>query len=105
MEKLGVKLAFSSLLLFLPEEYSRYRVRYYNKKGGKIHQSVSLSPNVRIRGKFEMGYGSSVTQNCSISGEKAGVFIGENEMIAPNVVIVMFNLGYDNVSYSKTEKH
>jgi hypothetical protein len=29
-----------------------------------------------------MGYGSSIAQNCSISGERAGFFIGENAMIA-----------------------
>jgi len=41
-----------------------------------------------------MGSGSSIAQNCSISGEKAGVFIGKNVMIAPNVVIVAFNHGF-----------
>ena len=41
-----------------------------------------------------MGKGSSIAQNCTISGENAGVFIGENVMIAPNVVIVAFNHGY-----------
>jgi carbonic anhydrase/acetyltransferase-like protein (isoleucine patch superfamily) len=94
------KLAFSTLwfafLLFLPDEYSKFRVRYYNGKGCKIHKNVSISPNVRIRGKIEIGSGSSIAQNCSISGETAGVFIGENVMIAPNVVIVAFNHGYEN---------
>ncbi len=79
-----IKLAFSSLwfafLLFLPDEFSKFRVRYYNRKGCKINKIISISPNVRIRGKFEMGYGSFIAQNCSISGEKAGVFIGENVM-------------------------
>jgi acetyltransferase-like isoleucine patch superfamily enzyme len=96
-----IKLAFSSLwfafLLFLPDEFSEFRVRYYNRKGCKINRKASISSNVRIKGKFEMGYGSSVAQNCSISGEKAGVFIGENVMIAPNVVIVAFNHGFDNI--------
>ena len=99
MEK--IKLAFSSLwfsiLLFLPNEFTKYRVRYYNKKGCKISRFASLSPNVRISGKFEMGAGSSIAQNCSISGEKAGVFIGENVMIAPNVVIVAFNHGFEEI--------
>ena len=96
-----VKLAISSLwfsfLMFLPDEFSRFRVRYYNKNGSKIHKISSISPNVRIRGKFEMGYGSSIAQNCSISGEKVGVFIGKNVMIAPNVVIVAFNNGFENI--------
>lgn len=85
-----------SLLMFLPNEFSRFRVSYYNKKGCKIHKNTQIAPNVRIKGKFEMGGGSSIAQNCSISGEKSGVFIGANVMIAPNVVIVAFNHGFRN---------
>jgi len=96
-----IKLTFSSLwfaiLMFLPDEFSKFRVRYYNRKGGIIHKKVSISPNVRIRGKFEMGEGSSIAQNCSISGENVGVFIGKNVMIAPNVVIVAFNHGFESI--------
>lgn len=98
---LKIKFAFSSLwvafLLFLPDEFSKFRVQYYNKKGCKIDKNTSISPNVRIKGKFEMGRGSSIAQNCSISGENAGVFIGENVMIAPNVVIVAFNHGFADI--------
>jgi len=43
-----------------------------------------------------MGVGSSIAQNCSISGENVGVFIGENEMIAPNVITVAFNHGFND---------
>lgn len=97
-----IKLALSStwfaFLLFLPDEFSRFRIKYYNKRGCKINPITSISPNVRIRGKFEMDEGSSIAQNCSISGENVGVFIGKNVMIAPNVVIVAFNHGYDDLS-------
>lgn len=89
-----IKSLHRAFLLSLPDEFSKYRVSYYNRNGCKIHKRTSISPNVRIRGKFEMGKGSSIAQNCTISGEKAGVFIGENVMIAPNVVIVAFNHGY-----------
>jgi len=96
-----IKLAFSSLwfglLMILPDEFSKFRVRNYNSKGAKIHKKVSISPNVRIRGKFEMGEGSSIAQNCTISGENAGVFIGKNVMIAPNVVILAFDHGFASV--------
>jgi acetyltransferase-like isoleucine patch superfamily enzyme len=83
-----------SFLLFLPDEYSKYRVRYYNRRGCKINRKTSISPNVRIKGRFEMGFGSSIAQNCTISGENVGIFIGENVMIAPNVVLVAFNHGF-----------
>lgn len=96
-----IKLAFSSLwfsfLMFLPDEFSKCRVKYYNSKGCKIHKKTSISPNVRIRGYFEMGRGSSIAQNCSISGGNVGVFIGENVMIAPNVSIVAFNHGFETL--------
>ncbi|MGO4710536.1 DapH/DapD/GlmU-related protein [Chryseobacterium sp. 2TAF14] len=96
-----ISLALSSLwfsfLMSLPDEFSKFRVKYYNRKGGKIHKNVSISPNVRIRGKIEIGEGSSIAQNCSISGERAGVFIGKNVMIAPNVVIVAFNHGFESL--------
>lgn len=97
-----VKLIFSSLwfsfLLFLPDEFSKFRVKYYNKKGCRIHKDTQISPNVRIQGLFEMDSGSSIAQNCTISGEKAGVYVGKNVMIAPNVVIVAFNHGYKDIT-------
>jgi acetyltransferase-like isoleucine patch superfamily enzyme len=86
-----------SFLLFLPQEFSKLRVNYYNKKGCKINKKVAISPNVRIHGKFEMGEGSSLAQNCTISGENVGVYIGENVMIAPNVVIIAFNHGFEDI--------
>ena len=95
--KIGFSSLYFALLLILPDEFSKFRIRYYNKKGCRINMNSYISPNVRIKGKFEMGSGSSIAQNCSISGESAGVFIGENVMIAPNVVIVAFNHGYDKL--------
>lgn len=94
---LGISSLWFAFLMFLPDEFSKFRVRYYNRRGCKIHKTTSISPNVRIRGRFEMGSGSSIAQNCSISGEGVGVFIGRNVMIAPNVVIVAFNHGFDSI--------
>lgn len=96
--RIACKSTFHTFILFLPDEFSPFRVHYYNAKGCQIHKNVSISSNVRIKGKFEMGEGSSIAQNCSITGETAGVFIGKNVMIAPNVVIVAFNHGYADVS-------
>lgn len=85
------------IIFYLPDEFSRFRIRYYNKKGCCINNKVSISPNVRIIGLVSIDEGSSIAQNCSISGGNAGVFIGKNVMIAPNVSIVAFNHGYDDV--------
>ncbi len=95
-----VSLAFKALwrefIVCLPDEFSKYRVSYYNRNGCKISRHVSISPNVRLRGLVEIGPGSSIAQNCSINGMDAGVRIGKNVMIAPNVVIVAFAHGYAN---------
>lgn len=94
---IAVKSIWKSFIVFLPDEFSRFRVRYYNKRGCKIHKLVSISSNVRIRGYFEMGEGSSIAQNCTMSSETSGIFIGKNVMIAPNVVIVSFNHGFESL--------
>jgi acetyltransferase-like isoleucine patch superfamily enzyme len=137
-----IKIFFSSLLLAflqaLPEEFSVLRVRYYIKRGFiiskksrlfpdvrlrgkveigdyskidkmtylfgdfetgiKISENVNLAPNCRIQGKVEIGNRSSMAQNGSISGERVGVFIGEDVMIGPNVVIVAFNHGFSRIN-------
>lgn len=80
-----------SILMFLPDEFSKLRVRYYNSRGCKIHNSCSISPNVRIRGRVIMGEFSSIAQNCTLTGGDVGIHIGRDVMIAPNVVIVAFN--------------
>lgn len=107
-QKLGlkdkIKLILSSLwlsfLLVLPDEFTKFRVRYYNRRGTKIHKDTCISPNVRITGRFEMGKGSSMAQNCTVSGESVGVFIGKDVMVAPNVVMVAFNHGFENIDLS-----
>lgn len=95
MGKTGLALQslFREFILGLPDEFSKFRIWYYNRHGCKISRGASLSPNVRVRGLVEMGAGSSIAQNGTISGWSAGVFIGENVMIAPNVVIVAFDHG------------
>lgn len=65
--------------------------------GIKIGKKVNLAPNCRIQGKVEIGNRSSISQNGSISGEHVGVFIGEDVMIGPNVVVVAFNHGFSRI--------
>jgi acetyltransferase-like isoleucine patch superfamily enzyme len=95
-----IRLAFKALrrgfVIQLPDEFSRFKVRYYNKRGCGLHNSVQISTNVRLKGLVEMGEGSSIAQNGTLSGESAGIFIGNHVMIAPNVVIVAFNHGMDD---------
>jgi acetyltransferase-like isoleucine patch superfamily enzyme len=92
-----IQIAFRSLfrefIVGLPDDFSKFRVWYYNRHGCRIDRRASLSPNVRVKGLLEMGAGSSIAQNGSVGGWGAGVFIGTNVMIAPNVVIVAFDHG------------
>ena len=66
-----------SVLMFLPDEFSKYRVKFYNNKGCKISVNSTISPNVRIRGLFEMKEGSSIAQNCSISKKTLEYLLGK----------------------------
>lgn len=97
-----IRIFFSSLhrrfIVMLPDEFSKYRVRYYRKRGNIIENSVSIASNVVIKGKIELGKNSSIAQNCTLSGENVGIYIGSNVMIAPNVVIIAFNHGYDVIN-------
>jgi acetyltransferase-like isoleucine patch superfamily enzyme len=90
-------LAFTALyrefIFALPDEFSKFRVAFYNRRGCKIDRLATFSPNVRLRGKVVIGADSSVAQNTGMSGANAGVFIGRDVMIAPNVIIVAFNHG------------
>lgn len=91
---------FKSFLIMLPNTYTfnRWRTIYYGKKSScKIHKSVSISTNVRIIGRLEIGEGSSIAHNCTLSGFKAGIFIGNNVMIAPNCVLVAFSHGFSDI--------
>lgn len=49
-----------------------------------------------------MGQNSSIAHNCTISGENVGIRIGQNVMIAPNVVIIAFNHGFKNLDIPMT---
>ncbi|MBU2526453.1 MAG: acyltransferase [Bacteroidetes bacterium] len=91
---------YLSFLLVLPNIYTfnRLRGRYYKYKGCDIHPQSSIGANVRIQGRIKLGRGSSLAQNCSLSGFDAGIFIGDNVMIAPNCVLVAFNHGYDDLT-------
>ena len=103
-----ISLAFTSLyrefILWLPDEYSKFRVSYYNHRGCNIERFVSISPNVRLRGRVAIGAGSSIAQNSSIAGMSVGVRIGRNVMIAPNVVIVAFDHGTMKKSIPMTKQ-
>jgi acetyltransferase-like isoleucine patch superfamily enzyme len=94
------KIILSTLLyefvISLPETFSIFRIKYFNKRGCNIHISVRIGPNVRISGKVVIDEGSSLAQNCTLSGSNEGIYIGKDVMVAPNVVIISFNHGFSN---------
>ena len=94
-----LNIAFSSLIENLitlaPAEYSKLKRWYYRRKGINIEGFVSIATNVKLKGNITIKNGSSIAQNCSLSGESAGIFIGSHVMIAPGCVFVAFDHGFD----------
>lgn len=83
-----------SILVLMPNAniFSRVRAILFNRlQVGKIGKGVSISANVRITGNVTIGDYSSVAQNCTISGMKAGIYISDFVMVAPGCVIVSFD--------------
>ena len=91
---MGIKLIITEVIIFLPNDFSKFRVKLYNKKMCKINRNVSLATNVRISGKVIIQDYSSIAYNCCLNGMEEGIHIGKYVMIAPNVVIVAFNHNY-----------
>jgi serine acetyltransferase len=87
------------IIVLLPNMtiFNRCRAWFYRRRGCVLHADVSITTGVIIKGRFEMKRGSSIAQNCIISGENAGVFIGEDVMIAPNCVFVAFDHVFERV--------
>lgn len=88
-----------ALLNIMPDTpmFWRLRIKALRKNGCIIGEGVSISPNVRITGKFMMGNGSSIAHNCTISGATAGVFLGDYVMIAAGCSIIAFNHGFARI--------
>jgi len=88
-----IKEIILSFLLIMPNssDFCKLRGKYYRFLGCKVGKGVSIAANVRITGKFEIGNYSSIAQNCTFSGRHCGICIGNNVMIAPNVVCVAFD--------------
>jgi acetyltransferase-like isoleucine patch superfamily enzyme len=90
---------YLSILTIMPGIFPFYNLRrlYFRKNGSVIANNVFISPNVRITGKINIGDGTSIAQNCTLSGENVGIFIGKNVMIAPGVVLVAFDHGHERI--------
>ena len=82
-----------AIVLSLPNAFSKYRVRYWRKRGYAIAPKAFIARNVVLQGKISIGEGTSIAENCSFSGSNAGITIGRKVMIAPNCVIVAFDHG------------
>lgn len=91
---------YLSFLLVLPNTsfFSKLRRRYYKFKGSDIDSRASIAANVRILGYINLGKGSSIAHNCTLSGFKAGIHIGNYVMIAPNCVLVAFSHGFSDLT-------
>jgi acetyltransferase-like isoleucine patch superfamily enzyme len=93
-----IKIAVTSILenqiTLMPPEFSNLKRMYYKKKGIRVEGKVTFATNVKLKGNVQIKSGSSIAQNCILSGENVGIFIGSNVMIAPGCVIVAFDHGF-----------
>ena len=95
--KNGFHYLLKSILIQLQEEFTGLRVKYYRRAGYNIHPSVYIASNCNIKGVVSIDEGSSLAHNCTLSGGTEGIQIGKNVMIAPNVVIIAFSHGMENI--------
>ena len=95
-----IKELILSFLLIMPNTYffCKYRAKFYKNLGCIIKKNASISANVRITGKFEMGENSSIAHNCTFSGRNAGIFISDFVMIAPGCVFVAFDHSFESIT-------
>lgn len=72
---------------------TRFRVFLYRVCGFEVARNALVYRNVLLLGKVSIGQRSSISNNSTISGASAGVFIGSDVMIAPGCCIVAFDHG------------
>lgn len=85
----------SAAAALLPNDFLSCKLRrwVFNALGAKIGQGAMIYRNVLILGKIEIGINSSISNNTSLNGVTAGIFIGNDVMIAPGCCIVAFDHG------------
>lgn len=88
-----------TFLSALPDQptFYRWRLRYYRRRGCRIGDQTSICSNVTIRGKVEIGRHSHVGNNSVLSAHSSVITLGDNVMIAPNVVMVAFDHGFSRL--------
>lgn len=88
------EIAAASVAL-LPNDIISTRIRrvVLNTTGLRLAENVLIYRNVMVIGCVTIGRNSSVSNNTSINGARAGITIGANVMIAPGCCIVAFDHG------------
>ena len=86
---------FTALVATLPNDIisTRIRIVVLGWFDIKIEKPAYVYRNVLILGKVSIGRGSSISNNTSINGASAGIFIGKNVMIGPGCCLVAFDHG------------
>lgn len=94
---IGISSIIENLVTLAPAEYSKLKRFFYKRKGIEVDRTVSIATNVKLKGNISIKKGSSIAQNCTLSGENAGIFIGHYVMVAPGCVFVAFDHGFDRL--------
>lgn len=88
---------YGIIIIGLPNhpQFFKWRNWCLRKNGFEISKSCIICSNVIIIGLVKIGNNSSISNNCFLSGDKSGIFIGDDVMVAPGCVIAAFNHGTD----------
>lgn len=85
----------TGIVSLLPNDFLSTILRrlVYRLNGFDISRGASVYRNVLLLGRVVIGRGTSISNNTTISGAEAGVYIGADVMIAPGCCIVAFDHG------------
>jgi acetyltransferase-like isoleucine patch superfamily enzyme len=88
-----------AFLTILPNDplFCSWRTEFHRKRGNKIGEGSVIFGGVIINGMVTMGKECSISNNSFLSGKRAGIFLGDYVMIAPNCVLVASSHGFKDI--------
>jgi acetyltransferase-like isoleucine patch superfamily enzyme len=88
-----------ALLTILPNDplFCSWRTEFLRKRGNKIGKGSVIYGGVIINGLVTLGKECSISNNCFLSGKRAGIFLGDYVMIAPNCVLVASSHSFKDI--------
>ena len=97
-----------SLFNILPDSHqlSHLRLIWWRRQGYEFGENCVVFSRVKITGKVIISKECAISTGSFLAGSSAGIYLGDNVIIGPNVVLVAFNHGHNalTVPMSKQQK-